>query len=254
MIMLFQQILHRCRQKQGFTLIELLISMTIMAMLITVLYQAFSTASRVWTKQELFDEARARQMATSRLIRSDLQHLIPYRYVAEKGEFDLFSMAPNVLFYVTSEGFGARGRDHFGLFFTCCFLQPEDDGTLTLRLFKTAYPEADFLDVFEQFLDQSLQEQQAWSPPLFLREHSVTVMSELTEAGFFAFSLPVSGEDADWDEEERFFQRLAEPFALHREVPEAVSFTYQFDQAWHDLQVVPFCQPDPTASDEETEQ
>nr|WP_320051367.1 type II secretion system protein [uncultured Desulfuromonas sp.] len=254
MIFLFEKTTNRYRRNQGFTLIELMISLVILSLLITVLYQAFATASRVWTKQEVFDEVRARQMAVSRLIRSDFQHLLPYHYLGENGEYDFFAMAPNVVFYATSEGFGARNRDRFGLFFTCCYLQPEDDGTLTLKLFKTSHPETDFLDLFEQFLGQSVQEQQAWVPPLFLRENSVTVLSGVTNGGFFTFSLPISLEELDIDEEERFFQRVAEPFLLQREVPPGIRFIYQFNQDWYRHEVIPFCQPDPTVTDEEAGQ
>lgn len=225
----------------GFTLIELLISLTIFSLLITVLYQAFSTASNVWSRQELFDENKARQVAIRRLLESDFDQLVSYSYRHPKGEYTFFAGTPAVLFYATRNGFGARHRDQHGLFFVCCYLQVEDNGSQTFRIYKSAFPEEKLLTAFEDFLQLESMEQKFWTLPEELSESSLKVISDISGAGFYYEQV---GTFAAAGEED--VPAVAEQkWLVQRKFPEILRFSYQFQESWnhHYLRLDPF--PDP---------
>ena len=235
--------------KQGFTLIELLISMTLLCLVMVVLYQTFATATRVWSKQELFDEGKARQMAVDRLLESDLHQLVPYKYLHAKGEFSFFAGTSRVLFYVTRNGYAAHNRDRYGLFFVCCYLQEEDDGSLSLRVYKSSLPEAELMQAYEGFLQAGSQDQHFWTLPDQLAEKSTKVLGGLSQAGFF------------YEQENRTFdyfnangiineQDVTQSWLVTRKLPEVIRFSYQLPEGSVHIFVRPFSAPDPLDKDQ----
>lgn len=232
----------------GFTLIELLISITIFALIITVLYQAFSTASRVWSRQELFDESKARQVAIRRMFEADFNQLVSYSYHHPKGDYTFFAGTPRVLFYATRNGFGAHYRDQHGLFFVCCYLQPEDDGNQSLMIYKSAFPERKLLTAFEGFLRLDSMEQQVWIPPEELRTSSLKVISGLTQARFYyqkmeTFAVVEDTKNVDGDKPATEEQK----WRLQRDFPDILRFSYQLQDHWnhHYIHLDPL--PDPAS-------
>ena len=232
----------------GFTLIELLISITIFALLITVLYQAFSTASRVWSRQELFDESKARQVAIRRMFEADFNQLVSYSYRHPKGEYTFFAGTPTVLFYAIRGGFGVHYRDQHGLFFVCCYLQPENDGIQSLMIYKSAFPEQKMLTAFEDFIGLDSAEQKTWIPPEELGADSLKVITGIKQAQFYYqqmknFSVANDIEDADADETATEEQK----WRIQRDFPEILRFSYKFQERWshHYIHLDPL--PDPAA-------
>lgn len=223
----------------GFTLIELLISLTILSLLVTVLYQSFATASRVWSRQELFDETKARQVSVRRLLNADFGQNVMYRYSHPQGQYTFFAGTSTVLFYVTTNGFGARNRNDFGLFFTCCYLWQNNDGSQTVKLYKSAYPEKFLLEIFERFMQLSSSEQKVWQVPTELDEQSLVVLSDV-EQGVFLYQQQdkENFEIPSNTEYEPFTMWDTEPWQLQETLPELFRFTYQLNQKWTHQQIL----------------
>lgn len=212
----------------GFTLIELLISITILSLLVTVLYQAFSTASHVWLRQERFDEKKARQVAIRRLFESDFKQLVAYRYRHVKGTYQFFSATPSLIFYATRDGFGARNRGQHGLFFVCCYLRSEDDGSQSLRMFKTAFPERGLMAAFESFLQLDNQGRAFWPIPTELVDQSVTLIDGISQGSFFY----TQNNGAELIDETRSIGESGGQL-VPQTLPDNIRFSYQYQERWN---------------------
>ena len=155
--------------------------MTIMALVVTVLYQAFATATRVWSRQQLFDETAARQQAAARLLRDDLAQLVPYNWNDGRGKHTFFVAGERVLFYVTRNGFGCQQRGRGQLFFTCCYIAASDDGTDALMLYKVAQPR---VELCRAVSDCAVVAGADWQVPHQLRDDSVVILAGLNAGSF----------------------------------------------------------------------
>ena len=119
--------LKKNTSKEGFTLIEMVIAMTILALVVMILYLAFSSAGRIWSRQQVKGGLGEHEAALARLLNDDLQSLAPYSFSWEKGEGFFFALGPSALFYATTSGYGARQRSAEGLYFTCLYLQESEE-------------------------------------------------------------------------------------------------------------------------------
>ncbi|MEA3333488.1 MAG: prepilin-type N-terminal cleavage/methylation domain-containing protein, partial [Pseudomonadota bacterium] len=152
--------LKKNTSNSGFTLIEMVIAMTILALVVTVLYLAFSTAGRIWSRQQIKGGRGEYEAALARLMSDDLQNLVPYSFSWEKGEGFFFALGPKALFYATTSGYGARRRSAEGLYFACCYLQEsqEKEG-FALYLVKELGPKKILIETLWDFIrkpEQSL--------------------------------------------------------------------------------------------------
>ena len=168
-MILKKNILPKSHNSAGFTLIEMIIAMTILALVVTVLYLAFSCAGRIWSRQQVKGGRGEHEAALTRLLYDDLQHLVPYSFSWEKGEGFFFSLGPRAIFYATTSGYGARQRRAEGLYFACCYLlDSEEQEGQALYIVKEMGP--------KKFLVEAL-----WD---FIRnpENDLTVSSDMSEA------------------------------------------------------------------------
>lgn len=200
----------RARTDAGFTLLETVISLTILALLMLVLYLAFSTASSVWSRAGDGESRGQRQETVARLLAEDFRSLRPYTLSWERGQDFAFVGAARTVFYVTAGGLGAVDRASHGLFFACLFLAPEDDGTLALRLYKSPYPDQTYFEALHDFATSVGSARAEWLPPETLAESSTTLLKGLGEAAFtFAAGPAILPAEDD-----------ASPFARRRPLPE----------------------------------
>lgn len=240
-------------KQSGFTLIEILISLTILVFLLAVLYQAFSSSSRLWMQQELFNEDKSRQAAAHRLFNDDFSELVSYEYQHAEGKYFFFSATPSKIFYVTRNGFGARNRGSYALFFALCYLRETEDGRQGLYLYKTPFPEKSFMQAFEEFIKSDNQERKFWNFPKDLEDNSVLIISDLDEAGFFydqpALASPAEIEDAY----SVVGSNIDNDPILLTKFPEDLRFSYKFREAWWHQYISVKQLPDPTARAPEAE-
>ncbi len=166
----------------GFTLIEMVIAMTILALVVMVLYLAFSSAGRIWSRQQVKGGLGEHEAALSRLLNDDLQNLVPYSFSWEKGEGFFFGVGPSALFYATTSGYGARQRSIEGLYFACLYLQEsqEKEG-FTLFLAKEMGPKNFLVEALWDFMkrpEKSLLVNET------LRDASLLILDGLTNVSF----------------------------------------------------------------------
>lgn len=200
----------RARADAGFTLLETVISLTILALLMLVLYLAFSTASSVWGRVDDGGSRGQRQETVTRLLAEDFRALRPYSLGWERGQDFAFAGAARTVFYVTTGGLGAVDRASHGLFFACLFLAPADDGTLALRLYKSPYPDQAYFEALHDFATSVGNARADWLPPETMAEGSTTLLEGLGEAAFTFAAGPASLPAED----------EASPFARRRPLPE----------------------------------
>ena len=177
-----KSISDRRSPRAGFTLIEMVIAMTILALVVMVLYLAFSSAGRIWTRQQVKGGLGEHEAALSRLLNDDLQNLVPYSFSWEKGEGFFFAIGPSTLFYTTTSGYGARQRSTEGLYFACIYLQEsvEKEG-LALYMAKEMGPKnflVEGLWDFKEAPEKSLAVDET------LREASLIILDGLRDASF----------------------------------------------------------------------
>ena len=127
---------HRTEASSGFTLLELIISLTITAMVVVVVYSAFSLGVRVWERQGQESDAVKRDEIMFRLLDRDVADMAPYVMLLDGASLSLTAGGPTAFFYVTRNGFGALRRQDRALFFTCLFVAEDDDKDLALYLYK----------------------------------------------------------------------------------------------------------------------
>ncbi len=171
---------------RGFTLIEMVIAMTILALVVTVLYLAFSSAGRVWSRQQLKGGRSEREAALLRLLRNDLGHLAPYTFSWEKGTGFFFALGPKTLFYATTNGFGARRRGVAeGLYFSCLYLAPddeaEDENGQALYLVKEFGPSRYLVEALWNFIQKP---EAGFRPDEKFRQVSLKVIDNLENVSF----------------------------------------------------------------------
>jgi len=173
---------------RGFTLIEMVIAMTILALIVTVLYLAFSSAGRVWSRQQLKGGRSEREAALLRLLRDDLGHLVPYTFSWEKGTGFFFALGPKVLFYATTNGFGARRRSIAdGLYFSCLYLASDNDDEAgnekgqALYLVKEFGPSRYLVEALWDFIQKP---EAGFKPDEKLRQAALKVIDNLDEVSF----------------------------------------------------------------------
>lgn len=167
----------------GFTLIELIISLTIIALLVTVLYLAFSIASQLWTKQGATKDGAQRERSFNRLLMVDFQNICPFTFNWEKGKGFFFAGDSQNLFYVTTNGFGARHRENKGLFFCCLHLEKEQDGE-NLYLYKVPRPSPEIIKSWSAFM-QAMTKGNTFVHGNLLENKGLLVIKGIKEAEFF---------------------------------------------------------------------
>ncbi len=179
---------NKINNRAGFTLIEMIIAMTILALVVTVLYLAFSTAGRIWSKQQVKGGRGEHEAALIRLLHDDLQNLVPYSFSWEKGEGFFFALGPRTIFYATTSGYGARQRQPEGLYFACCYLkESEKEEGLALYLVKERGPKKFLVEALWDFI-QSPDKSLALNSEI--SEASLLVLDGLKEAEFFVVADP----------------------------------------------------------------
>ncbi len=170
--------------KEGFTLIEVILSLTIMSLVIMVLYQAFAIATRVWSHQQSQGELLAREQGLNTLLRDDFARLSNYTFNSSKGRGFFFAGGQNAMFYVTTNGFGAREHHRGGLYFTCVYLADDDDEGKSFYLYKSPYPEQSLLDALEEFRQLSPEMRVSYQLPAKLKQQSTLIISALQRGSF----------------------------------------------------------------------
>jgi len=172
----------------GFTLIEMIIAMTILALVVTVLYLAFSTAGRIWSKQQVKGGRGEHEAALIRLLHDDLHNLVPYSFSWEKGQGFFFALGPKTIFYATTSGYGARQRQPEGLYFACCYLKEStaQEG-FALYLVKERGPKKFLVEALWEFIQNP---DQGLALSSEISDASLLVLDGLKEAEFVIVADP----------------------------------------------------------------
>lgn len=171
----------------GFTLLELIISMTITAMVVLVVYSAFSMGVRVWERQDQGNEELRREEIMLRLLDHDFAAQVPYNTLWEANALSFAVGGPKTLFYVTRNGFGALRRQGKALFFTCLFVDRDENDANALYLYKVPEPSPDLLREIRGFLGMSTAMRAAYVPPDRIRQDAVLIADGF-ERLLFSFS------------------------------------------------------------------
>ena len=173
------------RLQQGFTLMEVIVAVTVLAIIMTTLYMALSTSTRLWTRQQDGLSPTRRLETVVRLLREDLSGIRPYEFQWERGRDFFFSGSPKLIFYVTDHGLGASERRENGLYFACLLLRPSEDGEgEELWLIKNAHPTEELAEALHEFAVESTSERQSFDLGRELQGRSHLLLSGLSEARF----------------------------------------------------------------------
>lgn len=166
----------------------MIIAMTILALVVTVLYLAFSSAGRIWSRQQIKGGRAEREAALTRLLHDDLQHLAPYSFNWEKGAGFFFALGPRALFYATTSGYGAAQRRAEGLYFVCCYLkESEEQEGQALYLVKEMGPKKFLMEALWDFM---LNPEKDLNVSEELSEASLLIVDGLSEASFAVVADP----------------------------------------------------------------
>lgn len=187
---------------KGFTLIEVVISLTIMAVVVTILYFAFSIGLSTWQGQSQATDRFRRLEKVTRLLQEDFEAMRPYSFRSEKGELFFNLGQGRYFFYVTTNGLGSQyqpaGPDRTGLFFSLLMLVPAPDGThWQLLLYKTPWPEQALFDLFVQVKTMGQAAREMWQADSNWQDKSLVLLSSLREPRL-AYQAQAPAPFADW--------------------------------------------------------
>lgn len=173
------------KSSPGFTLIEVIISMTIMALVVTVLYYAFSLGVTTWNTQEIKSSAMERYFKVLKLLETDFSSMRPYTLQHEKGQFSFCHGSSSVFFYLTGNAFGAPERQEQGIYFTCLYLQTTgSEEKQSLFLYKTPRPGLELIESFIQFQQLDPAGKDSFQPDQAFREQSIRLLENVESEGF----------------------------------------------------------------------
>ena len=220
----------------GFTLLEMIISMTILSLVVLTVYLAFSLGVDVWQRMDGQKSIEEKKSVTLRLLKEDFAHIRPYTWSGEKGEILFFAGGPRCLYYVTTNGLGAKDRAGKDLFFTCLYIHsdPEGEGD-ALFVYKSGLPGPDILEAVRDFRTGGDMRRANYVPPRFIIRDSVPVINNVPDAqfGYQKQAYPVfSGvktevKEGEWGQKQNESGILAETEWVGDELPGQIAFTSQ---------------------------
>ena len=197
--------------QKGFTLMEVIISMTIMSLVVTVLYSAFSTGIMTWQDQDETSADFERITVLSRLFYQDMLKLVPYTANGDNGQFFFFAGGNQTIFYSTANGLGSHDRVTGGIYFACMFFAPcdgdkperrpvEEGESVGLFLCKMDRPWTKLMEGLQDFASSSEDARNEYVPSEEIMEKSVLLAKNLTSTGF-SFSSSTQAMNQDGFEE-----------------------------------------------------
>jgi len=221
----------------GFTLLEMIISLTILSLVILTVYVAFSLGVDVW--QDMGDKKTAvdRKAIAIRLLKQDFSSIRPYTWNSEDGQLMFFAGGPRCVFYVTTNGLGAKNRSGKALFFTCLYIDaaPEDEEGNSLYVYKSGLPGPDFLETLREFRTGSDMFRSNFVPPTFVSEDSIPVLNNISDAQFGyqeraypPFSGAKTEMEGEWGQQKGSGEVLAETEWVQNKLPGQISFMTQY--------------------------
>lgn len=166
---------HHNKAVSGFTLLELIISLTITTLVVLVIYTAFSMGVRVWERQGRISEEPRRAEVMLRLLDRDFAELTTYTTLWEGQSLSFFAGGPRTMFYVTRNGFGALRRQDKALFFTCLYVDADENDALGLYVYKVPEPGPELLREVRGFLAMNPTMRSMYTPAGFIQEKAVRI-------------------------------------------------------------------------------
>jgi hypothetical protein len=187
-------------------------------------------ATRVWSRQQSRGDQLAREQMLNSLLRDDFACLSPYTYNSDRGRGFFFSGGRTAVFYVTTNGFGAREHRRGGLYFTCAYLAAADDGSKNFYLYKSPRPDLPLLELLEEFRQLSPESRAAYQLPAKLKEESTLIVSGLQQ-GSFSYDaedfIPLVETEGSGEAGMPADYTLSEDSWSEPSLPEYVLFSYQ---------------------------
>ena len=137
--------LVKLNKEGGFTLVELLVSMSILAVVITVVVEAFWLGQRSWERGSEVVEVEQRQRTAIDVISKQLSSAFPVE-VNKKESDSAFTGTREEIFFVTTLPMGFERRP--GLFYVGYYLEEAGGGGLnTLKVLQRPYYTGDPPDI-----------------------------------------------------------------------------------------------------------
>jgi prepilin-type N-terminal cleavage/methylation domain-containing protein len=218
----------------GFTLLELIISLTILSMVVMIIYYAFSMGVRVWSQQEEQDAQVDRREVLARLIEEDFSKCRAYTVNWEKGQTFLFAGGERTVFYVTRNGLGATSRSSYGLYFSCLYVQRDENGTSNIYLYKSPLPKERFIEETSAFQTMGEMEREGFVPDSRIRDKARLVFKNI-EQPLFSYAdkefTPFSGSTDAFQEVSSgdSSSRLPKEQWMKKQLPQQVQFQCTLD-------------------------